>query len=367
MKTKNMEDSPFEKETKDNEPVEENDDLESILPSYEEEAKKFDKKVEDTEGKKEQKPKSKKTLVIVSIVIIILSLILIPAAFVLGMFVVKVKDKTEDVKKEQNIEEEEEEDKDDLEVKEEDYQCEEVRLTSIKPNDVINEGTEIKGEAYRSWYFEGSFPVEIIDITGKKVASGNATGDWLSGNTDDLNADDLIAFKVTFTNFAPGQAETGTLIFKKDNPSGLPENEKSCEIPVRFESVDTMSLKIYFNNTIEDPDMLECDKVYSTTRVIPFTITTARASLEELLKGPTSSEETQGFMTNIPSGVKINSISIQNGTCYVDFNQTLQEGVGGSCRVSAIRAQIAETLKQFSSIDNVVISINGETENILQP
>jgi len=45
----------------------------------------------------------------------------------------------------------------------------------------------------------------------------------------------------------------------------------------------------------------------------------------------------------------------------------LQYQVGGSCRVSAIRAQIIETLKQFSTVKNVVISINGRTEDILQP
>ncbi|PIP22172.1 MAG: hypothetical protein COX38_02115, partial [Candidatus Nealsonbacteria bacterium CG23_combo_of_CG06-09_8_20_14_all_39_25] len=48
-------------------------------------------------------------------------------------------------------------------------------------------------------------------------------------------------------------------------------------------------------------------------------------------------------------------------------DEQLEFQVGGSCKVSAIRAQITQTLKQFPTVDEVVISINGRTEDILQP
>ena len=51
----------------------------------------------------------------------------------------------------------------------------------------------------------------------------------------------------------------------------------------------------------------------------------------------------------------------------VDFDAQLEEGMGGSCRVSAVRAQITETLLQFSEARNVVISVDGRIEDILQP
>jgi spore germination protein GerM len=50
-----------------------------------------------------------------------------------------------------------------------------------------------------------------------------------------------------------------------------------------------------------------------------------------------------------------------------DFNERLEYQVGGSCRVSAIRAQISETLKQFPTIKDVIILINGRKEDVLQP
>jgi spore germination protein GerM len=60
-------------------------------------------------------------------------------------------------------------------------------------------------------------------------------------------------------------------------------------------------------------------------------------------------------------------LTIEDGVAKVDFNEQLEYEVSGSCRVSAIRAQITETLKQFPTVKEVIISIDGRTEDILQP
>ena len=51
----------------------------------------------------------------------------------------------------------------------------------------------------------------------------------------------------------------------------------------------------------------------------------------------------------------------------MDFSRELNDGVAGSCKVMAIRSQITQTLKQFSEIKGVVISVDGEAEEVLQP
>lgn len=129
---------------------------------------------------------------------------------------------------------------------------------------------------------------------------------------------------------------------------------------------ETMVVKVYFNNDKLDPEF-SCNKVFPVEREIVKTQAVGRAALGELLKGPTEKEKSDSFLTNINSGVKIQSLIIENGTAKVDFDEQLEFQVGGSCRVAAIRAQITETLKQFSTVDNVIISINGRTEDILQP
>jgi spore germination protein GerM len=129
---------------------------------------------------------------------------------------------------------------------------------------------------------------------------------------------------------------------------------------------EQMIVKVYFNNNELDPEF-SCNKVFPIEREIPKTQAVATAALEELLRGTTPGEEKEGFFTNINPGVEIQTISVTDGVARVDFNEQLEYQVGGSCRVAAIRAQITETLKQFPMVEEVVISINGRTEDILQP
>ena len=128
-----------------------------------------------------------------------------------------------------------------------------------------------------------------------------------------------------------------------------------------------MTVKLFFNNSKLDPES-SCNKVFSVERMIAKTQAPAMAALELLLKGKlTDKEISDGFGTSINSGVKIQKLTIENGVAYVDFDEQLEFQVGGSCRVSAIRAQIIQTIKQFSTVKDVIISINGRTEDILQP
>lgn len=177
---------------------------------------------------------------------------------------------------------------------------------------------------------------------------------------------DFVKFKAVLSYSVAGPGK-GTLILEKDNPSGLPENADQLIVPVKYEvGVEAMTVKAYFNNSILDPEA-SCNKVYPVDRVVPKTQAVARAALTELLKGVTEGEKNAGFYTSINPGVKIQSLTIENGVAKVDFDETLERAVGGSCRVSAIRAEITQTLMQFPTVTSVVISINGRIEDILQP
>lgn len=127
-----------------------------------------------------------------------------------------------------------------------------------------------------------------------------------------------------------------------------------------------MTVKVFFGNSNLNVEAV-CEEVFPIEREVPETQAVARAALEELLKGPTAKEESMGYFTNINEGVEIQSLIVENGTAKVDFNEYLDFQVGGSCRVIAIRAEIEETLKQFPTVENVIISINGRTDDILQP
>lgn len=136
--------------------------------------------------------------------------------------------------------------------------------------------------------------------------------------------------------------------------------------PLILGEATTTPIKIFYNNNILDPKA-SCNKVFPVERLIAPTPVPARTALEFLLFGPTTAEKGLSFFTNINAGVKINSLTIEKGVAKVDFSEELQAGVGGSCRVTAIRAQITQTLMQFPTVKSVVISIGGKTADILQP
>lgn len=102
-----------------------------------------------------------------------------------------------------------------------------VRNLSIKANDTIKSPLKLTGELPGTWYFEANLPVSITDADGKVlVAKGaQATKDWTTT--------DYVPFEVTL-NFIKPKSSTGFIVIKNDNPSGLPENDKTIKIPVRF-------------------------------------------------------------------------------------------------------------------------------------
>ncbi|MBU1146531.1 GerMN domain-containing protein [Patescibacteria group bacterium] len=150
---------------------------------------------------------------------------------------------------------------------------------------------------------------------------------------------------------------------KHGNPSA-PQPTEPCG---GVNNEETTTVKVFFGNSIFDPEILDCSKNFAVERTIPKTTAVAYAALEELLGGPTEDEKAEGYFTSINPDVKIQSLIVVNGIANVDFNEQLEYQVGGSCRVTAIASEIKETLKQFSTVTDVVISIDGRTEDILQP
>jgi hypothetical protein len=238
----------------------------------------------------------------------------------------------------------------------------EIEVTRISQVPIAN-GTVIEGRAPGNWFFEASFPIQLADNKGNILAEAiaQAEGDWMTT--------ELVPFRATL-HFPPPATASGTLIYKKDNPSGLPEHDSSIEKPVSIlvgeKAASDATMYVAF---ISEADAAEkdCTSVRSSVRVVPKTAAIATKTLEELLSGPTVGEVADSMLTLIPSGTTLNALLIKDGVANADFSKELTKGVAGSCKVGAIRAQIEETLKQFPTIKDVVISVNGVSEGILQP
>ena len=103
-----------------------------------------------------------------------------------------------------------------------------IRLDSLRPNDEIESPLIITGEARGTWFFEGDFSVILTNWDNLIIAETFATaeGDWMT--------EDFVKFRLELEFVKSDYKDSGTLILKKDNPSGRPELDDALEIPIRF-------------------------------------------------------------------------------------------------------------------------------------
>lgn len=96
------------------------------------------------------------------------------------------------------------------------------------PGAVTGKRVVVNGRARGTWFFEASFPVELLDKDGRNIATGiaQAEGEWMTEN--------FVPYRVTLE--APSSyVGRATLVLHKDNPSGLSEHDASVSIPITIE------------------------------------------------------------------------------------------------------------------------------------
>lgn len=109
-----------------------------------------------------------------------------------------------------------------------------IRVNSPEPLSVITSPLKMKGVATGPWFFEASAPVSLVNWDGLIIAEGYVTaeGEWMIMNFVDFSGE--LEFKSPYKVGDPDFMKRGTIIFRKDNPSGLPENDDALEIPILF-------------------------------------------------------------------------------------------------------------------------------------
>lgn len=103
----------------------------------------------------------------------------------------------------------------------------EIILNAPKPLQKINNPVNVSGKARGSWFFEGSFPAEVTDAKGNSLGTGTMQAEENSQTSEFVSFSGVIDYKNPST-------ATGSLILRNDNPSGIPENQKTLKIPITF-------------------------------------------------------------------------------------------------------------------------------------
>lgn len=112
-----------------------------------------------------------------------------------------------------------------------------ILLETPRPNTVVSNPIFLSGMARGQWFFEASFPVVVLDESGKTIGSGiaKADGDWMTA--------EFVPFKAEIAFTAPTDS-FGKLVLKRDNPSGLPANDDALIVPIKFENSSSTDSKI---------------------------------------------------------------------------------------------------------------------------
>lgn len=87
----------------------------------------------------------------------------------------------------------------------------------------------VSGKARGYWFFEASFPIELRDTNGKLIETiiAQAQGDWMTT--------EFVPFTANLIFTKPLSPMPAVLVFKKDNPSGLPQNDDLIQVPIIIE------------------------------------------------------------------------------------------------------------------------------------
>ncbi len=96
------------------------------------------------------------------------------------------------------------------------------------PGAVTGKDFVVMGKARGTWYFEASFPVNVLDKDGNVLWQGpaQAQSSWMT--------EDFVPFKVS-VSVPQSYIGPATLVLKKDNPSGDPARDASISFPFTIE------------------------------------------------------------------------------------------------------------------------------------
>jgi hypothetical protein len=237
-----------------------------------------------------------------------------------------------------------------------------ITVTSPKAGNSVDatNGFTVTGQAVGNWYFEATAPVIVYGKSGNVLERSyiTAQGEWMTT--------DFVPFKGTIQPFLTKGETEGYIEFQNSNPSDTEGFRRSLRVNVTFPVQQTQTVKVYFNNSKMNPNTADCSKVYAVERTVPKASGIATVTLRELLKGPTNDEIEHNYVTAFDqgSGDELKSLNIKNGVATADFSILPS---AGSCLVTTARAQIVQTLKQFSTIKSVKILLNGSESAALQP
>jgi hypothetical protein len=228
-------------------------------------------------------------------------------------------------------------------------------------NETIQSPYTVSGKALGNWFFEATFPVKLVNESGEILSQtyAEAKEDWMT--------ESFVPFEAVL-DFNVLSDQKAILVLRKNNPSGLPENDFEISIPVNLKA--SKNINLYYYNSEFDKDESEnilCSRqgLVKIERQIPTTKTPIQDAINLLILGNlTKEEKSQGIGTEFPlEGFSLKGASLKEGILTLEFEDPNNKTVGGACRTGILWFQIEATAKQFKEVSEVKFI----PEDIFQP
>jgi len=189
------------------------------------------------------------------------------------------------------------------------------------------------------FYEKGKFNIPLLSITDKK---SDVVKDKSDSAKDKGDGDKSL--------ISPTDKESDK-DKKKDENISKSDDKKADE---KISPIDK-EVSLYFLKLDE-----KSEKIYLSTvkRKLPDKQILS-LTLEQLIKGPTAYEKGLGYITAVPSHLKIRNIDIKGTTAEIDFNGVIEEGAAGDILLKRVQ-QIVNTATQFDNVQSIIIKINGQ-------
>jgi len=106
-----------------------------------------------------------------------------------------------------------------------------IKIDVPEMGESVASAISVSGQAKGQWFFEASAPVTVTNWNGLIIGEGfiEAEGDWMTEEFVPFNGE------IVYLQEPDSYSATGTVIFMRANPSGLPENDAAVEITVLLE------------------------------------------------------------------------------------------------------------------------------------
>ena len=216
-------------------------------------------------------------------------------------------------------------------------------LLSPQPGETLVGPLVIKGYVPKSWVFEGQFQMKLLDNKRRLIVQGRVPVEW-----DGDNKKDPLYFVESY-NYRTS-AESGFLVLGNDNPSGLPENQKSYEIAVKFATPSPGTVYL-FNLGSGDPEIdNQCQIVLPRAVNIGASQTPVKDTLNRLAK-------------SMHTDFYVKSVNLKNGLLTIEFPPIPGFTTGGSCAQGLNFLKVTKTALQFPEVRQVRII----PDSIFQP